>query len=126
MGKIKDPSEINGYLGKETNFEGRLDFKGAVRIEGNFKGEIRTPDLLIVGEGGKVEGEIEAGTAIIRGTVVGNLKVLKKLELRSSARVNGDIITPVLVVEEGAIFIGNCKMQLREDDGSQGDQKKTH
>jgi len=120
MGKIKDPSEINGYLGRETNFEGRLDFKGAVKIEGNFKGEIRTPDLLIIGEGGKVEGEIEAGTAIIQGIVVGNLKALKKLELRSSARVNGDIITPILIVEEGAVFIGNCKMQVRGNNGTQG------
>jgi len=126
MGKIKDSSEINGFLGKETNFEGRLDFKGAVRIEGNFKGEIRTPDLLIVGEGGKVEGEIEAGIAIIQGIVQGNLKVLKKLELRSSARVNGDIITPILVVEEGAVFIGNCKMQPRGGNGTQGAQNKTH
>ncbi|RLA86340.1 MAG: hypothetical protein DRG31_00490 [Deltaproteobacteria bacterium] len=112
MGKEREQQwgEVNGFLGRETAFEGKLDFKGAVRIEGNFKGEIRTPDLLIIGEGARVEGQIEVGTAIIQGEVLGNIRASKKVELRSSARLSGDISTPLLVVEEGAFFDGSCKM----------------
>lgn len=106
--------DVNAFLGRETIFEGRLDFKGAVRIDGHFKGEIKTPDLLIVGEGAKVEGEIEVGTAIIQGEVFGNVRASKKLDLRSSAKVIGDIITPLLAVEEGALFQGNCRMREEE------------
>lgn len=114
-------TEVNGFLGKETVFEGKLDFKGAVRIEGHFKGEIRTPDLLIVGEGAKVEGQIEVGTAVVQGEVNGNIKATKKVELRSTAKVRGDLLTPSLVVHEGAFFEGNCKMEGVGGGGALGD-----
>lgn len=103
--------EVNGFLGRDTTFEGKLDFKGAVRIEGNFKGEIRTPDFLIVGEGARVEGDVYVGTAIVQGEVVGNIRATTKVELRSTARVKGDLTTPSLVIHEGAFFEGNCKME---------------
>ncbi len=106
--------DVNAFLGRETAFEGKLDFKGAVRIDGRFKGEIRSADLLIVGEGARVEGEVEVGTAIVQGEVFGNVRASKKVDLRSSAKVIGDIVTPTLAVEEGALFHGHCRMREEE------------
>ncbi len=106
--------DVNAFLGRETVFEGKLDFKGAVRIDGRFKGEIRSADLLIVGEGARVEGEVEVGTAIVQGEVFGNVRASKKVDLRSSAKVIGDIVTPTLAVEEGALFHGHCRMREEE------------
>ena len=121
MGKVKFDekgfrADLNAFLGKETVFEGNLDFKGALRIDGRFKGEIRSEDILIVGEGAQIEGSLEVGVAVIHGEVKGNIKASQKIQLRSAAKVNGDIATPSLSIEEGAFFDGQCKMaQLKAE-----------
>lgn len=112
MRGLKDFKAPESYLGEETSFEGRLDFRGAVMIAGQFKGEIRTPDLLIVKEGARIEGQIEVGTAVIQGEVVGQVRASERVELRPGAKIKGDILTPILVVQEGAMFNGRCFMDL--------------
>lgn len=116
--------DVNAFLGRETTFEGKLDFKGAVRIDGHFKGEIRTSDLLIVGEGARIEGDMEVGMAVIQGEVLGNIRANQKVAIRSSGKVIGDICTPCLLIEEGALFEGNCRMregtQVLELEGGEG------
>ena len=97
-------TEVNAFMGGETFFEGKLSYTGAVRVDGRYKGEIRSDDTLIVGETGRVEGEIHVGIAIIQGEIVGNLYAKEKVELRHPGRMIGDIITPVVVIDEGEIF----------------------
>lgn len=106
-----DRTEMNAFLGGETFFEGKLSYTGAVRVDGRFKGEIRSEDTLIVGETARIEGEIHVGNAIIQGEIVGNIYAKGKVELHHPGRVTGDITTPAVMIDEGAIFDGKCKMK---------------
>jgi len=103
-------SDLNALLGKGSEFEGKLAFEGKVRIDGTFTGEISTNDLLMVGDGAKVQAEISCGTVIIEGEVVGNIKATSAVELRRPAKVHGDITTPSLVIEKGVVFEGRSRM----------------
>lgn len=101
---------VTGVIDQGCEFEGKLSFSGTVRIGGVFRGEVFTPDTLIVGEGAKVEGQIEAGTIIISGEVSGSLRAKHRVEIHRPAIFRGDILTPSLSVDEGVIFEGSSKM----------------
>jgi len=107
--------EVNAFMGAETFFEGKLTYTGAVRLDGRFKGEIRSDDTLLVGETGRIEGEIRVGIAVIQGEVVGNVYGKEKIELHHPGRMIGNITAPVVVMDEGAILEGNCKMKKKEE-----------
>lgn len=111
-----DRTEMNAFLGGETFFEGKLSYTGAVRVDGRFKGEIRSEDTLIVGETARIEGMIHVGRAIIQGEIVGNVHAKVKVELHHPGRVIGDITTPAVMIDEGAIFDGKCKMKERKQE----------
>ncbi len=103
--------EINAVLGRGTKFEGKLSFEGEVRIAGELKGEILSKDRLQIDEGANIFADITVGAAIIYGNVVGNVKALESVELRSTAHLKGNIETPQLFVERGARFDGSCVME---------------
>lgn len=103
--------DVHTILGPGSEFEGKLTFEGEVRIDGKFSGQIATKDKLVVGERAKVTAEISAGTAVVNGTVEGNIKASSVVELSATARVKGSIEAPSLQVTRGAIFDGNCKME---------------
>jgi len=107
--------EVNAFMGAETFFEGKLTYTGAVRLDGRFKGEIRSDDTLLVGETGRIEGEIRVGIAIIQGEVVGNVYGKERIELHHPGRMIGNITAPAVVMDEGALFEGNCKMKKKEE-----------
>src|SRR5881396_3293410 len=86
--------EITTLLGRGASFEGKLTFDGTVRIDGRFKGEVFSDDTLVIGEGAVVEAEIEIGEVIIQGTVVGNVKAKRSIEIHAPGRVKGDLHTP--------------------------------
>ena len=113
MKKIRD--QINAFLGKETEFEGKLSFTGAVRIDGRFKGEIFTEGTLIVGETAVVFSDIRASLIIISGEVRGNIVAKRKIEIHSPGKVFGNIKAPAVTIEEGVIFEGNCQMQKQSE-----------
>jgi cytoskeletal protein CcmA (bactofilin family) len=102
---------VNTLLGKGTEFEGKLTFEGTVQIDGKFSGEIFSEGTLILGEGSKVKAEISVDTLIHRGEIVGNVKSKNAIELHSTSRFKGNIMTPSLQVERGAVFDGNCSME---------------
>lgn len=102
--------EITTILGQGSSFEGKLTFEGAVRIDGTFKGEIRTEGTLIVGETADVQAEIEGAHVVVHGTVRGDIRAQQGVELRTPARVRGNIASPALEIEKGARFDGNCVM----------------
>lgn len=103
-------SAVTGVIEHGCEFEGKLCFQGTVRIGGVFRGEIYTPDTLIVGEGARVQGTIEAGTVVISGEVTGNVRAKHRVEIHRPAVFRGDILTPSLSVDEGVIFEGSSKM----------------
>ena len=94
--------------------EGRLTFAGTLVLNGKFRGELFSSDTLLVGETGQAEAEIQVGVAIVSGQITGNIIAHERVELRGTARIYGDIVTPVLVLEEGVVFDGRCKMKSEE------------
>lgn len=103
------PGQIN-MIGDGTVFEGTLRADSDIRISGRIVGKIQVGGKVIVAQEGSVEGELEATSADIAGSVQGDLNVAERLVLKSSARVDGNIRTLRLVVEEGAVFNGKCEM----------------
>jgi cytoskeletal protein CcmA (bactofilin family) len=105
------PSEITTLLGRGAAFEGKLTFDGTVRIDGRFKGEVFSDDVLVIGEGAHVEAEIDIGEVIVQGTVVGNIKAKRSIEIHAPGRVKGDLHTPNLQIDKGVIFEGRSFME---------------
>jgi len=103
-------SALNALLGRGSEFDGKLNFEGTVRIDGTFTGEIATNDMLIIGEGAKVTADITCGSVVINGDVTGNIKASEMVELHKPAKVKGDITTPSLMVDKGVQFDGSSKM----------------
>lgn len=99
-------------LGAGAEFEGKLTFKGTVRIDAKFKGSIVTNDVLVVGEHARIDAEITCGTVVVQGEVNGNIKAKTAVEIHHTGKVRGDLETPSLVVERGALFHGASKMDL--------------
>ena len=112
---MKTPKEeINAFLGKDTEFEGKFSFTGAVRIDGKFTGEIESSGTLIVGETATIQSQIHVADMIISGEVNGDVVAENKIEISVPGKLFGNIQTPKLVIEEGVIFEGKCKMQELE------------
>ena len=103
--------EITTLLGRGAAFEGKLTFDGTVRIDGRFKGEVFSDDVLVIGEGAHVEAEIDIGEVIIQGTVVGNVKAKRSIEIHAPGRVKGDLHSPSLQIDKGVIFEGRSFME---------------
>src|SRR5512140_3680822 len=103
--------EITTLLGRGATFEGKLTFDGTVRIDGRFKGEVFSDDVLVIGEGAQVEAEIEVGEIIIQGAVTGNITAKRSIEIHAPGRVKGDLHTPTLQIDKGVIFEGRSFME---------------
>lgn len=99
------------FLGPGARFEGKLTFKGTVRVDTSFKGTITTSDVLVVGERAAVEANLSCGSVTVRGSVTGNIDAKGMVELAPSARVKGDVETPSLVVQKGALLSGGVTMK---------------
>ncbi len=98
-------------LGAEAAFDGKLVFQGSVRIEGKFTGEIATDDVLLVTETAEVIASVHVGTLVLNGTLRGNVKAKRVVELQAPARLYGDIETPSLIIHAGVMFEGHCRME---------------
>ena len=103
--------EITTLLGRGATFEGKLTFEGTVRVDGKLKGEVFSDDILIIGEGAHVEAEVDIGEIIIQGTVVGNIRAKRGIEIHAPGRVKGDLHTPSLQIDKGVIFEGRSFME---------------
>ncbi len=101
---------LTAFIDQGSEFEGKLSFKDTVRIDGAFRGEISSENTLIVGESGEIEATIKSTVVVISGSVEGNIHAAEQIMLHKSARVQGDLHTPSIVIEEGAIFNGNLVM----------------
>jgi len=105
------PTEINALLGRGTHFEGKLYFEGRVRIDGGFKGEIRGDDVLVIGEGAMVAGEVHVATCIVTGgEVEANIRARDAIELYAPSKVTGALHAPAIFIDRGVKFEGSCKM----------------
>lgn len=101
---------MNTIIGKGTSIEGNMKVAQSIRIDGSFKGTLDATDTLIVGATGQLnEVNVTVKNAIIGGKIKGNITASSKVTLESSSRLEGDLTAKLLVIEEGALFSGNCK-----------------
>lgn len=108
--EIKDGT-LSGFVGGGTAITGEATFKSLLRIDGRFSGRVSSPTgTLIVGAGGVVDANIEVSIATIQGTVNGDIIATQRIELGRAGKLNGNIQTPSLMIEQGAVFEGGCKM----------------
>jgi cytoskeletal protein CcmA (bactofilin family) len=107
----KKSGELNGFLDRGSSFKGELEFEDTMRIDGKFNGKIVSKNELIVGETAQIDGEIHVGRIAISGTVIGKITAEQRVEIHRNGKVYSDVKTPALIIEEGAIFQGNCAME---------------
>lgn len=107
---------VGGFVGGTSTLSGEINFRGMMRVDGKVTGRVASDDgTLIVSPGGRVEAEVSVVVAKISGEVAGDITASERVELGRTARVSGNIQTPALVVEDGAIFEGNCRMSQRRE-----------
>jgi cytoskeletal protein CcmA (bactofilin family) len=117
---------LTGFVGNGTNMTGEANFKGMLRVDGHLSGRVSSQDgTLIVSTGGQVDANVEVSVAQIYGTVNGDVIATKRIELGRVAKVTGNIQTPALVIEQGAIFEGSCRMQSLRDEQAKAESRAT-
>jgi cytoskeletal protein CcmA (bactofilin family) len=102
--------DLNGFLDEGTEVNGELRFRDALRVDGRIKGRIVSDNTLIIGETGQVDAEIDCRVVSIRGRVGGQVHGRERIELLAGCRVEATLVTPKLVIEDGAFFHGECRM----------------
>jgi len=123
FGKEPENTTINtgqtSIIAQGAKFEGSIDVNGTLRIEGEFKGNIGTPESLVVGKTGVVRASVKVKNAIIGGQFYGDIEAENKIELQSGSHLEGDIKTKRLVIDEGVFFEGNCSMGAKKTTNAQ-------
>lgn len=110
MFKKEIPDEIASLLGEGVEVSGEICFTNGLRVDGSVKGRVRSEGLLIIGPKGRVEAEVFTRKVSISGEFRGSLHATDRVEVHSDGRVYGDLFTPCLIIEAGAIFEGKCNM----------------
>jgi cytoskeletal protein CcmA (bactofilin family) len=117
------PSTI---IGVGTNIRGTMMATGTLRIEGEFEGDILNCDRLEIGEHGIMRSDIEVKSAMVQGRVVGNIRALGVIEIKTGARVEGDMTAANVVIEPGAFFTGRCTMLEHGPEGMEMNADLSH
>ncbi|HEY6866569.1 MAG TPA: polymer-forming cytoskeletal protein [Candidatus Eisenbacteria bacterium] len=107
----------NTIIGSGSSFRGTLMVSGTLRIDGEFEGDILNCERLEVGEHGLMRSDVEVREAMIRGRVIGNVRALGALEMKTGAKVEGDVAALTVAMEPGVHFSGRCTML---ETGSEG------
>ena len=106
---------IKACLGSDALFKGTLSFEGTVRIDGKFEGKVNTAGTLVIGETGDMQADLDVGTLVCKGKLNGAVVASKKIEMHPASRITGNIQTPALSIELGAVLDGHLKMTEREN-----------
>jgi cytoskeletal protein CcmA (bactofilin family) len=107
---VTDDAFINSIIGEGTRFKGEFDLSGLLRIDGDFTGVIRTKGKVLIGKNGRAECTLQAGTVVVGGVIRGEIFSTEKVIILSTGLVLGNITTPRLIIEEGVVFNGSCKV----------------
>ena len=120
---IPGETKTLAFLAKETVIEGKMTFEGEFRFDGKFEGEMFGGGTLIVGETAVVKGKIRVNTIVINGLVEGEVHAKRLVEIHSTGKLYGTLVTPTLTVIEGGILEGHCKMEgtLNKEDDLHGE-----
>lgn len=112
MAKYNNENETNGIniIGVGTEITGDVISNGDIRVDGSLTGKLKTKGKVVVGETGKVKGEISCKNSDVEGSIEGKINVSQLLSLKATAQINGDIVAARLAIEPGCRFSGNCDM----------------
>lgn len=108
--KILEPGSTQNRINEGTILKGDISSEGYFRIDGHIEGSIQTPSKVVIGKAGVIKGSLRCENADIEGKLEGTIEVSETLTLRSTARIEGDIIVGKLAVEQGAILNATCVM----------------
>ena len=97
---------VGAFLDDGNEIVGKYTCSGTVMLDARLRGEITATDTLVIGDHGVVEATVRAVVLVIRGKLIGKATASERVELKSSARVTGDVEAPIIVVEEGAVLDG--------------------
>jgi len=112
MKKEKQSDSISTFLGHGTTVDGTLEFQGAIRLDGHVKGQIISQGgTLIIGDKAVIQAKVQVDTVIVKGEVNGSIEAKERIEAYPPARIVGDIQAPVISIESGVVFNGNCVTQ---------------
>ena len=114
----QNSEEINVFLGKNSVFEGKMTFEGVFRVDGKVEGEIFRSGTLIMSETAVIKGKVEVDALILNGIVEGEVNAKERVEIHSRGKLYGTILTPILIIEDGGILEGNCKMGSKSNNES--------
>ncbi len=117
--RVADMSSNSTLIGKGQTFNGEISGRGSIRVEGEFIGTIKVEDEVVIGKGGKVEGDIVSKVVTVVGEIKGNVEALEKINIEVDGSMIGDIVAPRVMVEEGAVYKGKIDMEPK------GSKKKT-
>jgi len=109
------PQSATAFLGKGAKIVGTISFDGPAQIEGEVEGEISSRDTLTIGRTATLKCAIKGTTVVVHGRITGNVEATARLELHAPSRIEGDVVTPKLVVHEGATLNGRCTMETKAD-----------
>jgi cytoskeletal protein CcmA (bactofilin family) len=104
-------NNMNTIIGKDTTISGTMEVSGTLRVDGVVKGDVIVSDTVAVGPTGSVEANVQTKIAVVSGGVRGNIHASERIELQAKANITGDLVTKSLVIEQGAVFHGNCNMK---------------
>lgn len=113
----EEASRPNTLIGVGSSVRGTLMVSGTLRIDGEFEGDVLSCERLEIGEHGLMRSDIEVREAMIRGRVIGSIRALGVVELKTGARVDGDVAAFSVIMEPGVHFTGRCTML---ESGSEG------
>ncbi len=118
--------EINAFLGAGTVYKGELTFQGAVRIDGEFEGNIRSDGALIVGKDSVVRAGLEVGELVLSGSFTGDAVAKRRVIIHKGGVFTGNLYSPALVVEEGAVLDGALHMRDEKKPAQQAQQAQPY
>ena len=107
--------EMNVFWGKNSEFSGKIISEGIFRLDGKMEGEIFHSGTLMIGESAVIKGKMEVNILTLNGLVEGEVRAKERVEIHSKGKLYGTLSTPILVIQEGGIFEGNCKMVVKSD-----------
>jgi cytoskeletal protein CcmA (bactofilin family) len=112
MKKEKKIDAVSTFLGPDAIFDGTINFKGTIRLDGRVKGKIISDEgTVIIGEKASVEAEISVETVIIKGNVNGRVQARDRIEAYPPACILGELQAPTIAIDSGVVFNGNCSME---------------